>query len=294
MYRPDPRHRRGFTLIELLVVIAIIAVLLGLLVPAVQKVRELDSKTKCQSNMRQCGLAALHAHDQFKKLPPAVGPYGGQTGTAFFHLLPFIEAQEVYNTGGSPTTYLTTMARLRVQVFLCPSDATNSTTTETLPVTITTTAVFATSNFAANYAAFAGGARIPESFPGGVSKTIFFTERLADPSPPSASGIGNFWAYPNLPTPTSGSYSNGISAPYYAPFVGYSANGTPNAQDPYFWAQPYATTVTTYPTSAMSFHTGSINVCMGDGSVRSVTRNYSGTNWFQGLTPAADIYNWDD
>src|ERR1700726_5286345 len=94
-----PKSRSGFSLIEILVVIAIIAVLIGLLLPAVQKVREAAARIQCANNLKQLGLAAHAYHDAHRAFPLANTDYvsqGPYYSSPFIPLLPYLEQQAIY------------------------------------------------------------------------------------------------------------------------------------------------------------------------------------------------------
>jgi prepilin-type N-terminal cleavage/methylation domain-containing protein/prepilin-type processing-associated H-X9-DG protein len=131
------RRRRGFTLIELLVVIAIIAILIALLVPAVQKVREAAARTQCQNNLKQIGLAVHNFADAQKVLPSGgegtdfaafpAGPSQFDNFSFFTAILPFVEQDTIFRQMDPYSYYEATPANMAaaknvVPVFLCPSN----------------------------------------------------------------------------------------------------------------------------------------------------------------------------
>ncbi len=147
--------RQGFTLIELLVVIAIIAILIALLVPAVQKVRESAARTQCINNLKQLGLAVQGYHDAFKVLPLAdLNPNGPNYGpSALVMILPYLDQQADFQQfvmgdmfGASAGDANDVPSEPSFAVFLCPSD----------PQTAQTTTVFGWTNYHTNYGTWVG------------------------------------------------------------------------------------------------------------------------------------------
>src|SRR4051812_25950410 len=83
--------RRGFSLVEVVLVLAILAVLGGLLLPAIQNVREAAVRIQCQNNLKQIGLACHNIHDSYRFIPSNPGTVGEYTGTVQWQLLPYME-----------------------------------------------------------------------------------------------------------------------------------------------------------------------------------------------------------
>ena len=295
--------KKAFTLIELLVVIAIIAILIGLLLPAVQKVREAANRTKCANNLKQLGLAShayVDVHDGF---PPAWGGPNSPTrmalyGTAHFYLLPYLEQDNLYRQATTGSNQIGTQI---VRIFLCPSDSTLSNFIQRYG--------YASTNYACNVMVFdpLASRSLVTAMPDGTSNTVAWAERFRECNwngytSPGWALHSDYIQYTNPGTNTIPG-TNGPPGTWDTPGFGYmdhgglavlgvvpGQGGDPNLTDQNgftslpFQVAPRASECRFQITQTA--HSGGMVVGLGDGSVRTITAGLSRATWVMACRPS--------
>jgi prepilin-type N-terminal cleavage/methylation domain-containing protein len=311
-------HRKsGFTLIELLVVIAIIAILIGMLLPAVQKVREAAARAQCQNNLKQLGLATANCNDTYEALPPVWGFFptpnanNGLYGTPLIYLLPFMEQQNLWNLCTVPGSdgglaRNTNAFSIVVKSYICPSDpsvgAGGSCVQNAASDPPGTPPFFAATSYAANALVFGqctftpgsspsaqltnafpsnAISRIPSTIPDGTSNTVFFTEKLtfcsSSGNPGTAACAVETCGGNNWGDPI---LDNFPAVYNYAPLFVFGTV-TPAA---IFQITPNFSNNCDW-TRPSSGHTAVILAALGDGSVRNISQGMNPLTWFLANVP---------
>jgi prepilin-type N-terminal cleavage/methylation domain-containing protein len=286
-------RRVAFTLIELLVVIAIIGTLVGLLLPAVQRVREAASSISCSNNLRQLGLAAHNCHDAQEVLPPGLGWYRnprppGAYGTVLFHLLPYIEQNNLYNASAHGPYFYAGVNNVQahpIALYHCSSDPSYGSNGV---ITDPWGKPWGLSSYACNAQAFCRVdphgilvdpqfyARIPASFQDGTSNTMLFSEKYSHCNNANYPEGGNYWAYW-----ITGAEIHPCHPGYEVSWTGYSFG--PGSK---FQTQPTPFHGKCDPTLAATPHPAGIHAVMADGSVRFLSSAVSPYTWWFLCTPA--------
>jgi prepilin-type N-terminal cleavage/methylation domain-containing protein len=291
-WRPRNQERRGFTLIELLVVIAIIAVLIGLLLSAVQKVRQAAARAQSQNNLKQMSLALHNAHDSVGTFPPLSGMYpqnaSGEAagfGPVHYLILPYVEQQAVFDKGywkmGREKRSNQGPQSVAIKVYRNPTDASSP------DGPVISSGNYQGTGYGANTQVFGKVDSLGRfvdlqyyrqmlSVSDGTSNTIAFAEGYS-----KCNQGGMAW----------GELNNGNFNPSFANSArGYGAtNVGPGSK---FQLAP--TVPDCRPGMAQATTSSGLLVGMLDGSVRNLSPGMSGTTWWSACTPDADDLLGDD
>jgi len=284
MFRLSKMHR-GFTLIELLVVIAIIAILIGLLLPAVQKVREAAARMTCSNNLKQFGVAIHnYASANSDKVPGGMQgglqPAPGYPGNPFFFaMLPYIEQDNIPKALSSGGAYYSWGSgggvngqTVVVKTLLCPSDSSHNAGID--PYT-----GWSITSYARNYYMFdTGGGRQSDghywtqskytiaNIPDGTSNTVGITERYAHTS--AYGQYSSLWTHHGQDR-----FHWGYNQ--WAPVYGQWSTQTPE--------NVRANQATYYRPNGG--HSSGVQTLLMDGSVRNVSYAISASTWLNAITP---------